>query len=60
MNADFNQYRIRVLGKRLKDLRKQYARIAHDIRATELELTERSEALKKAATTTGLSTFSPT
>ena len=25
MNADFNQYRIRVLGKRLKDLRKQYA-----------------------------------
>lgn len=45
----FNDYRIRQLGKRLKNLRLQERRIAQEILATQEELSERSAARKEAS-----------
>lgn len=47
LNVPFNDYRIRVLGKRLKQLRTQSKRIERDIQAPQWELNERSAARKE-------------
>jgi len=47
LNVPFNEYRILVLGKRLKLLRKNRDRLAREIAATEHELSERTLARKE-------------
>lgn len=48
LNVPFNEYRILVCGKRLKELRKQLEQVAREIAATQTELSERTAARKAA------------
>lgn len=48
LNVPFNEYRIRFLGKRLKQLRTQKKRVESTIAAFEQEINERTKARKEA------------